>query len=66
IHPKAKEVEGNTVDERAEAFVKKVKKQKALLAQELAFILESKEKVAALVVPEYIKQAIMWVVQGHE
>jgi len=66
IHPKAKDVEGNTVAERAEAFVKKVKKQKALLAQELTFILESKEELAALVVPKYIKQAIIWIVQEHE
>jgi len=66
IYPKAKDVEGDTVDERAEAFVKKVKKKKALLAQELAFILESNDELVALVVPEYIKQAIMWVVQEHE
>ena len=67
IHPKAKDVEGNTVNERARAFVKKIKKQKAVLAQELAFILESDEKkLAGIVIPEYIKQAITWVIQGHE
>ena len=67
IHPKAKDVEGNTVNERARAFVKKIKKQKAVLAQELAFILESDEKtLAGIVIPEYIKQAITWAIQGHE
>lgn len=67
IHPKAKCVEGTTVAERAHAFVKKLEKQKALLAQELAFILESdEEKLAGIVVPEYIKQAITWVIQGDE
>ena len=67
IHPQAKDVEGNTVDERAVAFVRKIKKQKARLAQELAFILESDEqKLAAISVPKYIKQAITLVIQGHE
>jgi len=67
IHPEAKAVEGSTVDERAKAFVKKIKKQKARLAQEVAFILESdEEKLAVIIVPKYIKQAITWVIQGHE
>jgi len=67
IHPHAEDVKGDTVDEKANAFVKKIKKQKAILAQELAYILDSNEdKLAAIVVPEYIKQAITWVIQGHE
>jgi len=67
IHPHAEDVKGDTVDEKANAFVKKIKKQKAILAQELAYILDSDEdKLAAIVVPEYIKQAITWVIQGHE
>lgn len=66
IHPEAKDVEGNTVDERAKTFVKKIQTQKARLAQELAFILESdEEKLAVILVPDYIKQAIAWVIQGH-
>ena len=67
IHPQAEDVEGITVDDEAKSFVKKVKKQKAILAQELAYILDSDEdRLASIVVPRYIKQGITWVTQADE
>ena len=63
--------EGRTLDERAEAFVKTLSSQdeftKARFAQELSFVLQQKPELQRqLRVPEYIQQAIEWVVNREE
>jgi len=62
---------GATVEERATNFVIKLGGQKeftkARFSQELAYVLrENDEKLKRLTVPDYIRQAIEWVVNGDE
>lgn len=63
IHPQAKDPQGETVEERAAAFVGKVHRagSKARLAQEASFLLEDEERLESLLVPGYIEEAIRWV-----
>lgn len=68
LHPRTDLSFAGGIDERAQSFADKVKgnKDKAIFAQLLAQKIEEEAAYRTFVVPDYIQNAIKWVVDGSD